>query len=128
MNRADALKRYREMQIQTSPPQQLILLLYDEAIKCLNEAKIIVGAENIEETSRLLLKTQKIIRELMCSLNTEVGKIATDWFSLYEYMHWKLMQANLEKKSELIEEVLLLLKPLREAWIKAMEGVNENRN
>jgi len=123
------LKRYREIEVQTSSPQKLILLLYDEAIKCLNEAKIKIRGENIEESNRLLLKTQKIIRELMSSLNLEVGKVvAARWFSLYEYMYWRLIQANLEKKSELIEEVLLLLKPLREAWIKAMEEVNESRN
>lgn len=128
MNPADVLNKYREMEIQTSSPQQLILLLYDEAIKCLKKAKIKVEDEDMEETNQLLLKTEKIIGELMSSLNLEVGKVATGWFSLYEYMHWRLIQANLERKSELIQEVLLLLQPLREAWIKAMEEVNENHN
>ena len=128
MNPADVLNKYREMEIQTSSPQQLILLLYDEAIKCLKKAKIKVEDEDMEETNQLLLKTEKIIGELMSSLNPEVGKVATGWFSLYEYMHWRLIQANLERKSELIQEVLLLLQPLREAWIKAMEEVNENHN
>ncbi len=128
MNPADVLNKYREMEIQTSSPQQLILLLYDEAIKCLKKAKIKVEDEDMEETNQLLLKTEKIIGELMSSLNLEVGKVAAGWFSLYEYMHWRLIQANLERKSELIQEVLLLLQPLREAWIKAMEEVNENHN
>ena len=128
MNPADVLNKYREMEIQTSSPQQLILLLYDEAIKCLKRAKIKVEDEDMEETNQLLLKTEKIIGELMSSLNLEVGKVAAGWFSLYEYMHWRLIQANLERKSELIQEVLLLLQPLREAWIKAMEEVNENHN
>ena len=112
MNPADVLNKYREMEIQTSSPQQLILLLYDEAIKCLKKAKIKVEDEDMEETNQLLLKTEKIIGELMSSLNLEVGKVATGWFSLYEYMHWRLIQANLERKSELIQEVLLLLQPL----------------
>lgn len=128
MNPADVLNKYREMEIQTSSPQQLILLLYDEAIRCLKKAKIKVKGEEMEEVDQLLLKTEKIIGELMSSLNPEVGKVATGWFSLYEYMHWRLIQANLERKSELIQEVLLLLQPLREAWIKAMEEVNENHN
>jgi flagellar protein FliS len=128
MNRIDLLKKYREMEVQTSSPGKLILLLYEEAIKCLNRAKIKIQSKDVEETNRLLLKTQKIIRELMCSLNLEVGEISTRWYSLYEYIYQRLIQANIEKNLKIIEEVLSLLKPLREAWIKAMEEVNENHN
>lgn len=128
MNQIDLLRKYREMEVQTSSPEKLILLLYDEVIKCLNRAKIKIESKDGEETNRLLLKTQKIIRELMCSLNLEVGEISTRWYSLYEYIYQRLIQANIEKNLKIIEEILSLLKPLREAWIKAMEEVNENRN
>jgi len=128
MNRLDLLKKYQEMEIQTSSPEKLILLLYDEAIRCLNQAKTKVESKNIEGSNRLLLKTQKIIRELMCSLNLEVGEISVHWYSLYEYIYQRLIQANIEKNPQIIEEVLSLLKPLREAWIKAMEEVNEDHN
>jgi len=128
MNRLDLLKKYQEMEIQTSSPEKLILLLYDEAIRCLNQAKTKVESKNIEGSNRLLLKTQKIIRELMCSLNLEVGEVSTCLFSLYEYIYQRLIQANIEKNPQIIEEVLSLLKPLREAWIKAMEEVNEDHN
>jgi len=128
MNRPDLLKKYQEMEIQTSSPEKLILLLYDEAIKCLNQVKTKLGGENIEEVNRLFLKTQKIIRELTCSLNLEVGEVSIRWCSLYEYIYQRLIQANIEKNPRIIEEVLSLLRPLREAWIKAMEQVNENCN
>lgn len=126
MNRLDLLKKYQEMEIKTSSPEKLILLLYDEAIKCLNQAKTKVESKDIEGSNRLLLKTQKIIRELMCSLNLEVGEISICLFNLYEYIYQRLIQANIEKNPQIIEEVLSLLKPLREAWIKAMEEVNES--
>lgn len=128
MNRPDLLKKYQEMEIQTSSPEKLILLLYDEAIKCLNQVKTKLGGGNIEEVNRLFLKTQKIIRELTCSLNLEVGEVSIRWRSLYEYIYQRLIQANIEKNPRIIEEVLSLLRPLREAWIKAMEQVNENCN
>lgn len=126
MNGVDLFKKYQEMEIQTSSAGKLILLLYDEAIKCLNQTK--AEGENIEETNHLLLKTQKIIRELMCSLNLGMGEISTRWYSLYEYIYQKLIQANIERNPQIVEEVLSLLQPLREAWIKAMEEVNENRD
>ena len=128
MRQTDLLRRYREMEIMTSSPAKLILLLYEEAIKCLIQAKTKIEEKHIEESHHLLLKAQRIIRELMRSLNLEVGEIAICWYRLYEYIHDRLIQANLTKKPDILEEVLELLQPLREAWNKAMEEVNENRN
>jgi len=128
MNRPDLFRKYQEMEIQTSSPEKLIVLLYDEAIKCLNQAKIKLKGKNIEEVNRLFLKTQKIIRELTSSLNLEVGEVSIRWCSLYQYIYQRLIQANIEKNPQIIEEALSLLQPLREAWIKAMEQVNENHN
>ena len=128
MGQADALKKYREMEIKTSSPAKLILILYNEAIKCLNRAKEKIKVKNVEESNDLLIRAQKIIRELMCSLNLKIGEMATRWYSLYEYIYYRLIQANLQKDVQIIDEALDLLKPLRDAWIKAMEEVNENRN
>jgi len=128
MGQADVLKKYREMEIKTSSPAKLILILYNEAIKCLNRAKEKVKVKNVEESNDLLIRAQKIIRELMCSLNLKIGEMATRWYSLYEYIYYRLIQANLQKDIQVIDEALDLLKPLRDAWIKAMEEVNENRN
>ena len=128
MGQADVLKKYREMEIKTSSPAKLILILYNEAIKCLNRAKEKIKVKNVEESNDLLIRAQKIIRELMCSLNLKVGEMATRWYSLYEYIYYRLIQANLRKDVQIIDEALDLLKPLRDAWIKAMEEVNENRN
>jgi len=114
------------MQIQTSSPEKLILLLYDEVIKCLQQVKTKIKDKNLEESNLLLIKAQRIIRELMRSLNIEMGEISIRWYSLYDYIHQRLVQANLEKNSQIIEEALSLIKPLRDAWNKAMEEINEN--
>ncbi len=123
MNNTNPLREYQKMQLQTSSPEKLVLILYDEAIKCLHQAKIKIEEKNIEESNRLLIKTQKIILELMCSLKLDIGEISKRLHSLYDYMYRRLIQANLEKNSHIVEEIILLLKPLKDAWIKAMEEV-----
>ena len=128
MKQVEILRKYREMEIQTSPPEKLIILLYDEAVKCLKMAITKIKIKDIEQSNRLLLKTQKIIRELMCSLNVDVGEVAMGLYNLYEYIYERLVQANIEKNAQIVEEVLSLIKPLREAWIKAAEVVNEDNN
>lgn len=118
MNPTNLLKKYKDMEIQTSSPEKLILLLYNGAIKFLNQAKIKMREENIEESSRLLLKAEKIVRELMCSLDLKRGKFVVSWYSLYGYIYGRLVEANLEKKVEIVDEAIGLLTPLRDSWAK----------
>ena len=120
------LKKYQEIEIQTSSPEKLVLLLYDGAIKFLNQAILKIEEKNVEESHQLLIKVQKIIRELMCSLNLETGKLAANWYNLYDYMYERVVEANLNKDIEPIQEVLELINPLREAWAQIIEKDNFN--
>lgn len=128
MNNADLLRRYQKMEIETSSPEKLVLFLYNKAIKCLNEANMRMKEKDMEASNSLLLRTQRIIRELMCSLNPGTKEISTPWYSLYQYMYERLIQANIQKNPDIVEEVISLLEPLREAWVKAMEIVDEDHN
>jgi len=123
MNPTSLLKKYKEMEIQTSSPEKLILILYNGAIKFLNQAKTKMREENIEESSRLLLKAEKIVRELMFSLDLKRGKFVVHWYNLYGYIYGKLIEANLEKNVEAVDEAISLLTPLRDSWAQII-GLN----
>lgn len=122
-----AYEQYRQTQIQTAKPEQLILMLYDGAISFLKKAKVSIENKNIEESHNLLIKAQDIIIELMASLNLEVGEIALNLFRLYEYMHYRLVEANIKKDEKPIDEVLSMLQELREAWETAIKKVKEEK-
>jgi len=122
VNGHEQVKKYRELEIKTSSPQGLILLLYNGVIRFLNEAKAKVEEKNWEEANKFLVKGQKIISELMVSLNLKMGDFTKGWHSLYVYMHQRLIEANLKKEVEPIEEVLELIIPLRNSWIQIMKS------
>jgi|HigsolmetaAR203D_1030402.scaffolds.fasta_scaffold30447_2 flagellar protein FliS len=106
---------YQQSAVNTSSPIQLVLMLYDGAIR-----NIKLGIESIEKKDVLkantyLLKSQSIINELAGSLNLQYP-IAQTLLSIYDYMLRKLIEANIKKKTEPASEVLEYLTTLRDAW------------
>jgi flagellar protein FliS len=112
-------EQYKETQIKTASPGKLIVMLYDGAIKFLKQAKIAINNKEIENAHKNIVRAQDIIIELLLSLNMEAGEIAEKLQSLYIYLNKKLMEANLKKSCEPIDEVLKFLTELREAWNEA---------
>jgi flagellar protein FliS len=113
--------QYKQNQIETATPEELLLLLYDGAIRFLNVAKTGLAEKNIEKFHNNILKTQRILTEFMCTLDMEIGgPMAQNLMSLYDYMHYTLVQANLKKDVTMIEEVLKHLRALKQTWEEAI--------
>ena len=109
---------YKSNEITTVSQGKLIVMLYEGGIRFLNIAK-----ENMENPRKFdvvnshILKTQEIISELMTSLNMEQGgKIAEDLLSIYVYLKKRLLEANMKKDIDILEEVIKHLIELKNAW------------
>lgn len=115
--------QYKNTQIQTATPGQLILLLYEGAIKFNKLAKLSIEKKNIMDANKYILKVQDIISELMSSLDMKSGAdIAENLYSLYDYMMSKLVDANLQKDIKSLDEVEELLEELRDSWRVALKN------
>lgn len=109
--------RYREVAIKTADPLQLIVILYDGAIQCLQEAQEYLRKRDISSRVRAVNRAVAIISELQASLNLkEGGEIADSLDRLYVYMKGQIFKANYEQKAEPLAEVASLLGNLRSAW------------
>lgn len=108
--------QYKETQIKTATQGKLIVMLYEGAIKFLKVAKNAINEKNIESAHNNIVRAQDIIMELLLSLNMEAGEIAEKLHSLYLYMNKRLMEANIYKKIEPIDEVLKMLIELKDVW------------
>jgi flagellar protein FliS len=130
------LRSYRETQIKTATPGKLILMMYDGAIKHLNQALQDMEDEHrrYDNISNSLIKAQDIIAELMISLDFDRGgEIAKNLFGLYVFMNRRLLDGNIQKDKKPLEEVRTLLMELRSAWAEVAEkagmsaGSNQSR-
>src|SRR5690242_7882581 len=102
---------YRQNSVQTASPGQLILMLFDGALRFMGCA--LQGFEGSDPLSRNeaihvnLVKTQAIIDELQLSLNMEVGgEFARTMSSLYDFLRGQLRDANLRKESAPVHVVI----------------------
>jgi flagellar protein FliS len=127
MHVANPWKSYRQIATQTAPPGQLVLMLYDGAIRILERALTGFQAEDPAERNSVvhnnLQRAQEIIRELNMSLNMEQGgECAATLRKLYDYFEDRLWQSNLKKRTEGIEEVIRHIKVLRDAWAAMLQN------
>jgi flagellar protein FliS len=121
MHVANPWKSYRQIATQTAPPGQLVLMLYEAAIRALEKALpgfvIEDPAESNTTIHNNLHRAQEIIRELNLALNLEQGgDCAATLRRLYEYFEKRLWESNLKKSRTGIEEVIRHLSVLRDAW------------
>lgn len=120
MNMPNPYSQYRQTQIQTAPPEQLVMMLYDGAIRFGLQAVESIKANDLAAASNSLVRVQDILNELMLSLNSDAGEIADQLHQLYDYFLRRTIEANLKKDAAIVEEVLQFLRELRSTWAEAM--------
>lgn len=111
---------YANTKIQTATPAQLTLMLYDGAIKFCNLAINAVEEGQIEMANTNIKKVEAIIAEFRATLNFKYP-VAKDFDNVYEYLGRRLLEANLHKDKEILEEVLSHLRVMRETWTELMK-------
>ncbi len=111
---------YANTKIQTATPAQLTLMLYDGAIKFCNLAINAVEEGQIEAANTNIKKVEAIIAEFRATLNFKYP-VAKDFDNVYEYLGRRLLEANLHKDKEILEEVLSHLRVMRETWTEVMK-------
>ncbi len=121
--------QYKQTQINTANQGKLIVMLYDGAIKFLNIAIENMQPKTYDIVNTNILKAQDIITELMLSLNmNEGGQISQNLMSLYIYFKKRMIEANIQKNSDILKEIVKLMLELRDAWdqISAKESKNDS--
>ncbi|MEM0950681.1 MAG: flagellar export chaperone FliS [Cyanobacteria bacterium P01_H01_bin.74] len=120
---------YKKNQIETATPTELLIMLYEGAIRFLLIAKKAHETNDLEKFHNHLLKAQHIIQEFMNSLDMEVGgEMAENLIKLYEYLNYQLVQANIKKDIALIDEVLFHLRQLKATWEEAISIALKEQN
>lgn len=121
--------QYKEQQVRTASKEQLLIMLYDGAIRFTKIAKKAMESGDLQTSNEHLIKAQRIVTEFMVSLDQDTGGDASKGlFQLYEYLHYRLVQANIKKDPDMIVEVTDHLRGLRDTWQQAINiAIQEKR-
>jgi flagellar protein FliS len=109
--------QYREMEILSASPAQLVVVLYDHLLVNLRRARIAMGAGNVELRIELLSKARLILGELLATLDHEKGgKIAADLSGLYAFLFSELMDLGRTQDLERLDRLTSIVGDLRDAF------------
>ncbi len=111
---------YQNNKIKTANKAELTLMLYDGAIKFCNKAKVAIEEGNIQESNNNIIKAENVIVELRTSLNKKYP-VAEDFERVYDYVYRRLIEANIHKDKEVLEDAIGIIREMRETWIEVMK-------
>lgn len=119
-------KNYIRTQIETASKPQLLIMLFDGAIRFVEQARAALVANSLDESHNVLVRSQRIVLELVAALDR--SRIEPDLYrnltSLYMFVYRRLVSANMERRADHAEEALSLLRHLRETWTMAIEKMD----
>ena len=111
---------YRRMEAETRSPMELVVMLYDGAIRFMGEARQAIARNDVRARTEATRRVLDIVVELQNTLNVnEGGNIARELDRLYTYMSTRIMDVTRGDASA-ADELYKLLTTLREAWSQAM--------
>lgn len=114
-----AYAQYNNSKILTASPAELTLMLYEGAIKFGNMAIMAIDEKNIEKAHINIVKAQKIIDHFRITLDMNYP-VAQDFERVYAYLADRLVQADVHKDKEIMEEVCTHLRSMRDTWKEVM--------
>lgn len=115
----DAYSQYNNSKILTASPAELTLMLYEGAIKFCNIAIVAVEQKDVPKAHTNIVKTQKIVDYLRQTLDMRYP-VAQDFENIYVYLSQRLVEANVKKDKDILEEVNGHLRSVRDTWKEVM--------
>ncbi|MFC4303433.1 flagellar export chaperone FliS [Cohnella boryungensis] len=115
--------KYQQSSVQTASPAQLILMLYDGAIRFIKQGVEGIETKDYQKANHNLIRAQHIVNELIASLNHEYP-IAGNLLEIYDYANRKLIESNMKKNKQAALEVASILGELRESWVQILKSTN----
>ena len=111
---------YAKERILNASPAQLTLMLYDGAIKFCNIAIAAIEKGDVMKAHNNIMKVEKIIGEFRATLDFKYP-VAKDFDKVYQYIMDRIVEANIKKDKDILEEVLTHLRTMRETWDEVMK-------
>ena len=120
--------KYNDSKVLTATPAELTLMLYEGAIKFCNIAIMGIEQKDIQKAHNNIIKVQRIIDEFRATLDMKYP-VAKDFDRVYVYLQKRLIDANVTKDKEIMEEIATHIRSMRDTWKEVMRiAGDENSN
>ena len=116
----NVINAYQRNAILTATPPELTLMLYEGAIKFCNIGILAIEKNDYEKANTNIKKAQAIITELRVTLDRKYP-VWEDFERVYDYIYRRLVEANIKKDKEIVEDALKYIREMRDTWKEVMK-------
>jgi flagellar secretion chaperone FliS len=117
MSYARNASRYRETEVLTATPGQLVVLLYDHLLVSLRRASVAMAGQDLELQGECLDKSRNVLTELLVTLDREKGgEVASNLAALYSFLLGELVQVGVRPDIARLDRVTRMISELRDAF------------
>ena len=120
----NAANVYSNSKIQTASPAELTLMLYEGEIKFCNIAIMGLEKNDLQKANENIIKAEKIILEFQATLDHKYP-VSNDFEIIYDYIYRRLVEANIHKDKEILEEALGYIREMRDVWKEVMKKAHD---
>lgn len=111
--------KYRKSAVAGASPLQLVVMLYDGCLRFMEAGKRAIQDRDLEKQNDSLQRAQRIIAELMSTLDMEKGgDVSQNLLSLYTFAYNRLVEANIEDNPDYVDHAIQVMSGLRESWVQ----------
>ncbi len=126
MSYLDQSAVYKQTSITTSNQTQLVVMLYDGALRFLHQGVEAIGRNDIEGKATACDRALAIVQHLHLSLDMERGEeIASELERLYSFVIAQIVEGSSKLDTEKLEEAIKVLSILRPAWAELAQKENQ---
>ncbi|MEG0899620.1 MAG: flagellar export chaperone FliS [Oscillospiraceae bacterium] len=111
-------QKYKEQSLTTLTPAEIILKLFDEAVKQIKLAINYIEEKDIASANKAIVKTEDIVNALKFNLDDRY-EISKELETLYTHIYNSLVEANLKKDTQMLGEIHSILFELRDTFTQA---------
>lgn len=114
---ARGINSYRQAEIQSRTPLELVVMLYDGALRFMAEAREAMLRREVRARAEAISRTLAIVSELQSTLDmTAGGEVAAELDRLYSFVRDRLLDASFTQEVAPLDEATKVLRTLREGW------------
>ncbi|USK33593.1 flagellar export chaperone FliS [Bacillus sp. F19] len=117
---------YQQNSVSTVSPGELTLMLYNGCLKFIKQARQAIQLKNTQEKNLNLQKAQRIIQELMITLNPKAA-VSESMMSMYKYMNRRLVEANISNDLAILAEVEEYVTEFRDSWKQVIQSARKQQ-
>lgn len=121
-----AIQHYKEQSVQSMSKGEQIVLLFDEAVKNLKYAVMMLEKNNEETFLKCTQKAKDIFQYLRSVLDMSVP-VSSDLYDLYYFFYQEVVRAEITREGKILSDIIPLVSDLRDTWVQANRIVNMNK-